>query len=290
MAYLIDGKSIAREIRSEIKEAVSKRIEAGKRAPGLNLLLVGEDPASQIYVRMKARDCENVGIVSTIVRLPDSASQEEVLLQVQAWNEDPAVHGILVQLPLPKHIDEHLVIRNIDPLKDVDGFHPENAGKLLIGLDGFVPCTPSGVVEMLRRSDIDTNGMNAVIVGRSNIVGKPLAMMLAQRKTGNATVTICHTGTKDLASFTKRADLVVAAAGVKHMLNTDHIREGAVVIDVGINRITKPDGTDGLTGDVDFDAVEPIARAITPVPGGVGPMTRAMLLKNTVRAAEGLDT
>lgn len=290
MAYLIDGKSIARDIRAEVKEAVDKRLAEGKRTPGLNLLLVGEDPASKIYVRMKARDCEKVGITSTIVRLPDTATQDEVLAQVQEWNNDPAVHGILVQLPLPKHIDEHLVIRNIDPLKDVDGFHPVNAGKLLIGLNGFVPCTPYGVIEMLRRSDIDTSGMNAVIVGRSNIVGKPLAMLLAQRSTGNATVTICHTGTKDLASYTKRADLVIAAAGVKHMLNAEHIREGAVVIDVGINRITKADGTDGLTGDVDFDAVEPIARAITPVPGGVGPMTRAMLLKNTIEAAEGLDS
>ena len=286
MAYLIDGKAIAREMRAEIREAVAARTAAGKRAPGLNLLLVGEDPASQIYVRNKAKDCEKVGINSTIVRMPDTATEQEVLDQVIAWNNDETVDGILVQLPLPKHIDEHLVIRTIDPNKDVDGFHPVNAGKLMIGLDGFVPCTPSGVVEMLKRSNIDTNGMNAVVVGRSNIVGKPLAMLLAQRSTGNATVTICHTGTKDLPSFTKKADLVIAAAGVKHMLNRDHIREGAVVIDVGINRITKPDGTDGLTGDVDFDAVEPIARAITPVPGGVGPMTRAMLLKNTVRAAE----
>lgn len=286
MAHIIDGKAIAKEIRGEVKEAVDLLLAAGKRAPGLNLLLVGEDPASEIYVRMKSRDCKNVGIHSTIVRLDASATEAEVIDQVKEWNDDETVDGILVQLPLPKHINEHVVIQMIDPAKDVDGFHPVNAGKLLIGLDGFAPCTPAGVLEMLKRSGIETSGKHAVVVGRSNIVGKPLAMLLAQRTTGNATVTICHTGTKDIKEFTRSADILIAAVGRKHMITRDHVKEGSVIIDVGINRITRPDGTNGLTGDVDFDAVEPIVSAITPVPGGVGPMTRAMLLTNTVRSAQ----
>ena len=288
MAQIIDGKAIAATIRSEVAEAVAQRLAGGSRTPGLNLLLVGEDPASEVYVRYKSKDCEKVGIRSTIVRLPADASQQQVIDQVKAWNDDDSVDGILVQLPLPKHIDEHEVINTIDPAKDVDGFHPENAGKLLIGLDGFIPCTPYGVIEMLKRSNIEPSGMHAVVMGRSNIVGKPLAMLLAQKRPqGNATVTICHTGTKDMIEYTRSADLLIAAVGRKHVVTADHVKEGAVVIDVGINRITKPDGTNGLTGDVDFNAVEPIASAITPVPGGVGPMTRAMLLSNTIKAAEG---
>jgi methylenetetrahydrofolate dehydrogenase (NADP+)/methenyltetrahydrofolate cyclohydrolase len=250
-------------------------------------LLVGEDPASAVYVRNKGKDCEKVGIQSTILRLPETASEQEVLDVVHAWNADSSVHGILVQLPLPKHINEHRVINAISPLKDVDGFHPESAGKVMIGLDGFIPCTPYGVLEMLRRYNIETSGKHAVIVGRSNIVGKPLAILLAQKRTpGNATVTICHTGTPDIAQYTRTADILISAVGHHGVITKDHVKPGAVVIDVGINRITLPDGTTKLVGDVLFDEVEPIAQAITPVPGGVGPMTRAMLLRNTLKAAQ----
>ena len=285
MAQIIDGKAIAKDIRREVREEVERLVEEGKPTPGLNLLLVGEDPASEIYVRNKAKDCEQVGIRSTIVRMDATVSEGSVIRQVEAWNADPNVHGILVQLPLPKHIDEFKVIRTIAPFKDVDGFHPENAGKLLIGLDGFVPCTPAGVLEMLKRTGIDISGKHAVVVGRSNIVGKPLAMLLAQKRSpGNATVTICHTGTRDLAEHTRRADLLVAAVGKAGVITRELVKEGAVVIDVGINRIEREDGTTYMTGDVDFGPVSEIAQAITPVPGGVGPMTRACLLLNTLKA------
>ncbi len=287
MPLIIDGKQLARDIRGEIKVEVDRIREGLGRAPGLNLLLVGEDPASEVYVRNKGKDCENVGIRSIIVRMPADAEEAAVIHQVEAWNADPTVDGILVQLPLPKHIDEMRVLRTIDPHKDVDGFHPMNAGKLMIGLDGFIPCTPFGVLEMLKRSNIETSGKHVVVVGRSNIVGKPIAMLMAQKRPqGNATVTICHTGTKDLASFTKQADIVVAAVGKARVITADMIKPGAVVIDVGINRIDHADGTTGLVGDVDYDSVAPIASAITPVPGGVGPMTRAMLLMNTLKAAK----
>jgi methylenetetrahydrofolate dehydrogenase (NADP+)/methenyltetrahydrofolate cyclohydrolase len=278
MAVLIDGNSL---------EEVNVLASARGITPGLNLLLVGEDPASAVYVRNKGKDCEKVGIHSTILRLPETASEQEVLDVVHAWNADNSVHGILVQLPLPKHINEHRVINTISPLKDVDGFHPENAGKVMIGLDGFIPCTPYGVLEMLRRYNIETSGKHAVIVGRSNIVGKPLSILLAQKRTpGNATVTICHTGTPDIAQYTRTADILISAVGHHGVITKDHVKPGAVVIDVGINRITLPDGTTKLVGDVLFDEVEPIAQAITPVPGGVGPMTRAMLLRNTLKAAQ----
>lgn len=287
MPLIIDGKQLARDIRGEIKVEVDRIREGLGRAPGLNLLLVGEDPASEVYVRNKGKDCENVGIRSTIVRMAADTDESTVIHQVEAWNADPTVDGILVQLPLPKHIDEMRVLRTIDPHKDVDGFHPMNAGKLMIGLDGFIPCTPFGVLEMLKRSNIETSGKHVVVVGRSNIVGKPIAMLMAQKRPqGNATVTICHTGTKDLASFTKQADIVVAAVGKARVITADMIKPGAVVIDVGINRIDHADGTTGLVGDVDYDSVAPIASAITPVPGGVGPMTRAMLLMNTLKAAK----
>lgn len=287
MAVLIDGNALAAEIRTEVQAEVEQlRSETGI-VPGLNLLLVGEDPASAVYVRNKGKDCEKVGITSTIVRLPATATEQEVLDVVHTWNADAAVHGILVQLPLPKHINEHRVINAISPLKDVDGFHPENAGKVMIGLDGFVPCTPFGVLEMLRRYKIETSGKHAVIVGRSNIVGKPLSILLAQKRTpGNATVTICHTGTPDIARYTRTADILISAVGSHGVITKDHVKPGAVVIDVGINRVTLPDGTSKLVGDVLFDEVEPIAQAITPVPGGVGPMTRAMLLRNTLKAAQ----
>lgn len=286
MPIIIDGNALAAEIRTEVAADVARLKESNGLVPGLNLLLVGEDPASTVYVRYKAKDCEKVGIKSTIVRMPSDATEEDVLAQVKAWNNDPSVQGILVQLPLPKHINEHRVISTIDPAKDVDGFHPENVGKLMIGLDGFIPCTPYGVLEMLKRYKIETSGRHAVIVGRSNIVGKPLAILLAQKRPqGNATVTICHTGTPDLAEHTRRADILISAVGVHGVITADHVKDGAVVIDVGINRITLPDGTTKLTGDVLFDEVAAKASAITPVPGGVGPMTRAMLLRNTVTAA-----
>lgn len=287
MALIIDGNALAAEIRAEVAADVARLTASTGIVPGLNLLLVGEDPASTVYVRNKSKDCEKVGIHSTIVRMPATATEEEVVEQVRQWNNDPAVHGILVQLPIPKHINEHRVIRTIDPAKDVDGFHPENAGRLLIGLEGFIPCTPYGVLEMLKRYNIETSGKHAVVVGRSNIVGKPLAILLAQKRPqGNATVTICHTGTPDIAEHTRRADILISAVGVNGVITADHVKEGAVVIDVGINRITLPDGTTKLTGDVLFEEVAAKASAITPVPGGVGPMTRAMLLRNTITAAE----
>lgn len=286
MAVLIDGNALAAEIRAEVQAEVAQLHAETGIVPGLNLLLVGEDPASAVYVRNKGKDCEKVGITSTILRLPATATEKEVLDVVQVWNADESVHGILVQLPLPKHINEHRVINAISPLKDVDGFHPESAGKVMIGLDGFIPCTPYGVLEMLRRYNIETSGKHAVVVGRSNIVGKPLSILLAQKRTpGNATVTICHTGTPDIAAYTRTADILISAVGSHGVITKDHVKPGAVVIDVGINRITLPDGTTKLVGDVLFDEVEPIAQAITPVPGGVGPMTRAMLLRNTLKAA-----
>ncbi|MBN9399675.1 MAG: bifunctional methylenetetrahydrofolate dehydrogenase/methenyltetrahydrofolate cyclohydrolase FolD ['Candidatus Kapabacteria' thiocyanatum] len=288
MAVRIDGKAIAATIREEIRIDVERmRAERG-RVPGLNLLLVGDDPASQVYVRNKGKACEEVGIRSLIDRRPSDITEEEVLDIVRNWNADPDVDGILVQLPLPKHIDEHKVIETIDPDKDVDGFHPVSAGRLMIGLPGFVSCTPAGILELLKRSGVETSGRHVVVVGRSNIVGKPIAMLLAQKRTGNATVTLCHTGTQDLASYTKQADILIAAVGVTHLVKADMVKPGVVIVDVGMNRIERPDGTSRLTGDVDFEAVEPIAGAITPVPGGVGPMTIAMLLKNTLTAARGV--
>ncbi len=287
MAVLIDGNSLAAQIREEVQAEVAHLRDSSGVVPGLNLLLVGDDPASAVYVRNKGKDCEKVGITSTILRLPDTATEQEVLDIVRTWNDDASVHGILVQLPLPKHINEHRVINAISPLKDVDGFHPENAGKVMIGLDGFIPCTPYGVLEMLRRYNIETSGKHAVVVGRSNIVGKPLSILLAQKRSpGNATVTICHTGTPNIAEYTRTADILISAVGSHGVITKDHVKPGAVVIDVGINRITLPDGTTKLVGDVLFDEVEPIAQAITPVPGGVGPMTRAMLLRNTLTSAQ----
>lgn len=288
MAVLLDGNALAKEIREEVRRDTEHLIATRGVQPGLNLLLVGDNAASDVYVRNKARDCEKVGIRSTIVRLPADAQQDEVLTIVRQWNADDDVHGILVQLPLPPHIDEQRVIRTISPTKDVDGFHPDNAGRLLIGLPGFLPCTPAGVLEIFKRHSIETSGKHAVVIGRSNIVGKPLAALLAQKRPqGNATVTLCHTGTRDLAAHCRRADIIIAAVGVTHLVNADYVKDGAVVIDVGMNRLVLEDGTSRLTGDVDFEAVVGKASAITPVPGGVGPMTRAMLLMNTLLAARG---
>ncbi len=290
MATIIDGKAIAAEIRRELTEQTLHLKEQRGITPGIGLLLVGDNAASQVYVRSKAKACEELGFHSVVVYTGADTSEEEVLKQVSAWNADPAIHGILVQLPLPVHINEHRVLLAIAPSKDVDGFHPENVGRLVAGLPGFVPCTPAGVMEMLKRSAIDTKGKHAVVVGRSNIVGKPMANLLYQKHAhANAIVTICHTATADMSYFTKQADILVAAVGVPELIKADDVREGVVVIDVGINRIedaSAPKGT-RLVGDVHFESVRQKASAITPVPGGVGPMTIAMLMWNTFRSAAG---
>jgi methylenetetrahydrofolate dehydrogenase (NADP+)/methenyltetrahydrofolate cyclohydrolase len=287
-AELIDGVAIARSIREEVAREAALLIEKGIR-PGLAVVLIGEDPASTVYVRSKGKASDEAGMHSSTVRLPATASQSELNDVVAALNRDPLIHGILVQMPLPRHLDADAVIRSIDPRKDVDGFHPVNVGKLLIGeRDGFVPCTPAGIQELLRRSNVDTNGAECVIVGRSNIVGKPMAALLIQDALGaNCTVTVCHRHTKDLSYHTKRADIVIAAAGRAGLVMGEMLKPGAVVIDVGMNRI--PDETSPrryrLVGDVDFESARQVASKITPVPGGVGPMTIAMLLSNTLKAA-----
>jgi methylenetetrahydrofolate dehydrogenase (NADP+)/methenyltetrahydrofolate cyclohydrolase len=288
-AELIDGVAIARSIREEVAREASLLIERGIR-PGLAVVLVGEDPASTVYVRSKGKATDDAGMHSVTVRLPATTSQSELNDVVATLNNDRLVHGILVQMPLPKHLDADAVIRAIDPRKDVDGFHPVNVGKLLIGeRDGFVPCTPAGIQEMLKRSKIDTSGAECVIVGRSNIVGKPMAALHIQDSpSANATVTVCHRHTTDLAFHVRRADIVIAAAGRAGLITGRMLKPGAVVIDVGMNRI--PDDTAPrryrLVGDVDFDSAKEVAAKITPVPGGVGPMTIAMLLSNTVKAAK----
>ena len=288
-AEIIDGVAIARSIREEAARETARLVDRGVR-PGLAVVLVGEDPASTVYVRSKGRACDEAGMHSVTLRLPASTSQSELLDAVVALNRDPLVHGILVQMPLPKHLDADAVIRSIDPRKDVDGFHPVNVGKLLIGeRDGFVPCTPAGIQEMLRRSSVETRGAECVIVGRSNIVGKPMAALLMQDAAGaNATVTVCHSRTRDLSRHTGRADIVIAAAGRAGLVTGDMLKPGCVVIDVGMNRIADETAPRRyrLVGDVDFDSAREVASKITPVPGGVGPMTIAMLLSNTVKAAK----
>ena len=278
MAQIISGKILAAQVKQRVAEGVrALREQTGVQAR-LAVILVGENPASQTYVAGKAKDCAECGILSDVLRLPESTTQEQLLGQVRALNANPAVHGLLVQLPLPRHIDEKSVINAIQPDKDVDGFTPINVGRLVIGEDCFLPCTPAGCMEMLRSTGISLEGKNAVVLGRSNIVGKPAALLLTA---ANATVTVCHSKTTDLAEITRRADILVAAIGRARFVGADMVKPGAVVIDVGINR-----GEDGkLCGDVDFAAVEPIAAAITPVPGGVGLMTRAMLMENTLKAA-----
>ncbi len=288
-AELIDGKAIAEAIRGEVAADVA-RLSAQGVVPGLSVVLVGDDPASATYVGAKEKASKAAGMQGGTIRLPATTTQDELLALVERLNADPTVHGILVQMPLPRHIDPDTVIRHIRPEKDVDGFHPENVGKLLIGhTDGFVSCTPAGVIELLLRSGVDTRGAEAVVVGRSNIVGKPMAALLVQgRAGGDATVTVCHSRTRDLAFHTRRADILIAAIGRAEMITGDMIKPGAVVIDVGMN--TKPDASKAkgtrLCGDVHFDSAVTVASKITPVPGGVGPMTIAMLLRNTVRAAE----
>jgi methylenetetrahydrofolate dehydrogenase (NADP+)/methenyltetrahydrofolate cyclohydrolase len=288
-AELIDGAAVAREIRAEIGTQVRDLTSRGVR-PGLAVVLVGEDPASRVYVRMKGKACEEAGMHSVTIRLDASTTQQELLAQVHALNSDPSIHGFLVQMPVPKHIDPDTVIRSIDPRKDVDGFHPINVGKGLIGeRDGFMPATPAGVQELLVRSGVDTAGAHCVIVGRSNIVGKPMASLMIQPGRGaNSTVTVCHSRTRDLGHHTRQADILIVAAGRAEMVTGDMVRPGAVVIDVGVNRVDDPTTEKGyrLVGDVAFAEAREVASKITPVPGGVGPMTIAMLLRNTVRAAE----
>jgi len=275
-AKIIDGKAIAQEIRADLAKQVAKLTAQG-RTPGLHVVLVGDNPASKVYVRSKQRACEEVGIASTVHRLAEETTQAELLDLIERLNADDRVHGILVQLPLPGHLNEEEVINAISPAKDVDGFHPINVGKLQTGTGGLVPCTPAGILELVKRTEVPIAGQNVVVIGRSNIVGKPVATLFLQE---NATVTICHSRTKDVAAEARRADILIAAVGRPKLVKKDWVKPGAVVIDVGINRV---DGT--IVGDVDFDEVKEVAGAITPVPGGVGPMTIAMLLKATVEAA-----
>ena len=285
---LIDGSAIGRLVRNDVAVEVA-RLKSLGITPGLSVVLVGDDPASAVYVRSKGKACEEAGMRGETIRLPADTSEAVLLEQVDALNADPRVHGILVQMPLPRHMSADKVIRRIRPEKDVDGFHPVNVGKLSIGeRDGFVPCTPAGAIELLVRSGVDTRGKDAVVVGRSNIVGKPMAALLMQDAPGgNATVTVCHSRTANLASHTRRADIVIAAIGKPEMITGDMLKPGAVVIDVGINRVTDASAPKGyrIVGDVHFASARAVASLITPVPGGVGPMTIAMLMKNTVRAA-----
>ena len=278
MAQRIDGKLISAAVREELKaECAAFKAEHGY-APGLAVVIVGEDPASQVYVRNKKKGCEEVGYYSEVHELPAATTQEELNALVDRLNADSRIHGILVQLPLPKHLDENEVLLRISPAKDVDAFHPYNVGKIMIGDYDFLPCTPAGVMELLKRSNVEVAGKRCVVIGRSNIVGKPMAMLLLQ---ANGTVTVCHSRTRDLAEVCRRADILVAAIGKADFFGADMVKEGAVVIDVGMNR--RADGK--LTGDVDFDAVVDKVSAITPVPGGVGPMTITMLMQNTLTSA-----
>ena len=278
MAKIIDGKAISLAIKDELKEKVAEYKNKGIDIT-LAVVKVGNDPASAVYVRNKEKACEYVGINSRTLALPEETTQEELLNIVRELNEDDTVNGILVQLPLPKHIDESEVLLAINSTKDVDGFHPVNVGKMVIGEDTFLPCTPAGIIEMLKRSDIDIEGKECVVIGRSNIVGKPMSLLMLKE---NATVTIAHSRTKDLKEVTKRADILVAAIGKPKFVTADYVKEGAVVIDVGMER----DENGKLCGDVDFESVEPKVSAITPVPGGVGPMTVTMLLVNCLRSVE----
>ena len=280
MTTIIDGKGTAQAVRAELREEIAARCKDGLRAPGLAVILVGDNPASQVYVRNKERACGEVGIVSLPYRLPADTSQDALLALIAELNARPDVDGILLQLPLPAGLDASRCLLAIDPAKDVDGFHPENVGRLSLGLPGMVSCTPAGVIELLRRYKLSTRGRKAVVVGRSDIVGKPLALLRARPgEFGDATVTLCHSRTANLADECRSADFLFLAVGRPRMVTGDMVKKGAVVIDVGINRTD-----DGLCGDADYDSVFPQASAITPVPGGVGPMTIAMLLKNTVDA------
>jgi methylenetetrahydrofolate dehydrogenase (NADP+)/methenyltetrahydrofolate cyclohydrolase len=287
-AKLINGNEVAQQIREELKKEVVQLKEKYNVVPGLVTILVGENPASVSYVTAKQKTSKELGFFSIQDNQPATTTEEELLKLIDKYNKDPKIHGILVQLPLPKHIHETKILYAIDPKKDVDGFHPVNVGKLMIGEADYLPCTPAGIQQLLIRSGAKIDGAEVVVVGRSNIVGKPIANILLQKQKGaNATVTICHTGTKDMAFHTKRADILIVAAGKPKAVTADMVKEGAVVIDVGVNRIgMTPEGKAKLAGDVDFDGVKEKASAITPVPGGVGPMTITMLMMNTVKAAK----
>jgi len=288
MANIIDGKQVAADIRAELKAEVASLKEKGI-VPGLGVILVGEDPASRSYVTAKEKACEEAGIYSDDNRLPADTSSEDLLALIDKMNKDPKIHGILVQLPLPKHMDESEMLRAVVPEKDVDGFHPVNVGKMVLGEKAFLSCTPHGIIKLLEKSGTETKGRHVVVVGRSNIVGKPVANMLLQKKEGaNATVTVCHTGTPDIGHFSKQADILIVAAGRPNTVTADMVKDGAVVIDVGVNRIEDASKKNGfrLVGDVDFESVSKKASLITPVPGGVGPMTITMLLYNTVESAK----
>lgn len=278
MSQIIDGKKISQEIKDELKEKVAKLKEQGTEI-ALAVIQVGEDPASSVYVRNKKRACEYIGIESVAYEIPETTTQDELLAIIDDCNKNPKINGILVQLPLPDHIDEDTVIKAIAPEKDVDGFHPQSVGAMTIGEPGFLPCTPAGIIQLLKRSGVEIEGKECVIIGRSNIVGKPMALLLLRE---NGTVTICHSRTKNLKEVAKRADILVVAIGRPKFIDESYVKEGAVVIDVGIHR----DANNKLCGDVDFDRVAPHTSAITPVPGGVGPMTIAMLMNNCVESAE----
>ena len=288
-AELIDGRAIAKKIRADVTERAKKLAQGGLR-PGLAVVMVGDNPASAVYTAAKSKAAEEAGFYSLNLRLPADTSEADLLSRVDALNSDPKIHGILVQMPLPKQIDPDTVIRRIDPKKDVDGFHPVNVGKMLIGeRDGFIPCTPAGIQVLLKESGVKTPGKDCVIIGRSNIVGKPMAaLMMQDNENANCTVTVCHRRTVDLKAHTRAADILIVAAGRPRIVTADMVKPGAVVIDVGTNRVNDPSTKSGtrLQGDVDFESVSEIASKITPVPGGVGPMTIAMLMANTVRAAE----
>ncbi len=288
-AAIIDGKKIAEQIKAEVREEADRFRQESGITPGLAFVLVGENPASEVYVRSKGKACREMGFHSVTEKLPPEISQTDLLRLIRLFNADPKIHGILVQLPLPGHISEQRIIEEIDYRKDVDGFHPVNVGRLVIGLPCFQPCTPSGVRELLVRSGNDPSGKHVTIVGRSNVVGKPVMNMLLQKEPGaNAVVTVVHTGTSDIGKYTRQADIVVAAMGRPEAITGDMLRRDCVVIDVGINRVADSSATSGhrLVGDVHFPSASRVAAALTPVPGGVGPMTIAMLMKNTLRAAK----
>jgi methylenetetrahydrofolate dehydrogenase (NADP+)/methenyltetrahydrofolate cyclohydrolase len=289
LANLIDGKAVARELLGDLARRILG-LKGKGTTPGLAFVRVGEDPASKVYVGRKEKTCQELGLFSETHVLPEATTQEQLLKVLDGLNASPKLHGILVQAPLPSHIDSTVVYAHVSPRKDVDGFHPINVGKLMLGdPTGFHPCTPAGIRELLKRAGINTSGAEVVVLGRGNIVGKPMAAMLCQKEAGaNATVTLCHSGTRDIATHCRRADILIAAMGVARFVRAEMVKPGAIVIDVGVNRVPDPASTTGsrLVGDVDFDAVQPIAGRITPNPGGVGPMTIAILMQNTVLAAE----
>ncbi len=286
MAKILDGLKVSKDIKKEIKEEVTKIVESGKRAPHLAAILVGENGASKAYVNSKVKDCKEVGFGSSLLKFSDTISEEELLAEIQKLNNDPEIDGFIVQLPLPKGMDQEKIINAIDPKKDVDGFHPENFGRMALEMDAFLPATPYGIMTLLERYDIDTRGKNCVVIGRSRIVGRPMSILMSSKgNPGDATVTLVHSHTANIEEYTQKADIIIVALGAPKYLKGNMIKEGAVIVDVGITRV-EDDGERGyhLEGDVDYETCEPKASWITPVPGGVGPMTRAMLMKNTLLA------